>query len=360
MQNENKSPVPKKDKNNRIVRWVGGGALAFTLAFGGGYILNTNNVTHAQTAQATTSGTPGTTVTPSTGSTGQNDRSAQNQFGQKGRHGGHGPDQDGGKQGDKNHGHGSISTVSSDNLTITRPDNSTQKVVLSSSTTYSDLGKTIAAGDLKNGMKVDVEGTLNSDGSLQATTVRVEHDRLGGTVTAINGNSITVQENGKGPHGGGRGMHNPTGTGTGSTTPSIGTTGTTTTRTIVVNSNTIYHAGGQASQLSNIAIGSQINAEGTLSTDGTSLDAQQVSIKLPQYHGQVTAVNGSTITLQDGNTTRTVEVNSNTKYLNGTATASLNDIKTGVNLEAEGTVDSSGKLTASLLQLGRMRGGHGH
>jgi len=217
-------------------------------------------------------------------------------------------------------------------------------------------------------MNVEVEGSLNSDGSFQATSVKVEHARLSGTVTAINGNSITVQMDGRGAKGGDKGNTKPgSASGTTTPTPSTGTTqSTTTTKTIVVDSSTVYLAAGQSSQLSNITVGSRVEAEGALSSDSSSLTALQVTIQMPEYHGQVTAVNGSTITLQDRDGTHTVVVNSNTKYLNGTATSALTDVKVGTNLEAEGTVDSAGSLTASQIQIGQGQGmgkgmgGHGH
>jgi hypothetical protein len=142
------------------------------------------------------------------------------------------------------------------------------------------------------------------------------------------------------------------------------TNNTATTKTVTVDSSTTYSAAGQSVQMSAIAVGSRVDVEGVLSSDNTSLTALQINIQMPEYRGQVTAVNGSTITLQDRNGTLTIEVNSSTKYLNGTTAANLSDVKTGVNLEAEGQVDSSGKMTASLIQLGQPQqgpgGGQGH
>jgi len=116
MQDENNMPVSKKGKNKRFVRMVGGAALAATLAFGGGSLLHSAaTTTYAQTASPTTPDSGSVTVAPSTG---------QNRFnGGPGR----GQKQDGNHQADTNHSRGTISAVSSDTLTITRPDSSTQK-----------------------------------------------------------------------------------------------------------------------------------------------------------------------------------------------------------------------------------------
>lgn len=241
------------------------------------------------------------------------------------------------------HSGGTISSISGNTMTLTTPNNSSVKVNLSSSTTYTDLGKAISLSSLKAGEKVEVSGQTNSDNSLNATVVNIQHDRLGGTVTAVNGNNITVQVGGPG----GRGPKPDTSSTTNSSTPA------TTTKTIVVSSSTTYDEAGQSAQLSSIAVGDHIKAQGTLSSDGNSLNALQVSVQLPDYHGQVTSVSGNTITLQDRSGTHQIEVNSSTKYLNGTASAALSDVKTGSNLSAQGSIDSSGKMTATQIQLGQ-------
>jgi len=257
-----------------------------------------------------------------------------------------------------NHAGGSISAISGNSLTLTRADGSTTKVNVDASTTYQDLGQSSNLSALKTGIKVDVAGMLGSDGSLNAQVVNIQHDHLGGTVTAISGNTITVQGGGgPGRDGNGKGPR-PGGAANGSTSTATAAAATATTRTITVSSDTSYLTAGQASQLSNIKVGDQIEAAGTLSSDGNSLTALQVTVRLPDYRGQVTAVNGNTITLQDRGTTRTVEVTSSTKYLNGTTSAALSDVKAGVNIEAQGQLDASGKLTATTIQLGQPQQPH--
>jgi hypothetical protein len=259
-----------------------------------------------------------------------------------------------------NHAGGTISALDANSLTITKPDNTKVKVSLNSATKYQDLGKTINLSDLKTGLRVEVAGETGSDGSLSAEVVNVQHDQLGGTITAINGSTLTVQVHGRGGKGGrpngGAAMTPPTppsGAGN-SATSSATTTPATTTKTITVSDSTVYLQGGQTIQLSGLAVGQRINVAGTLSSDGNSLAALQIVVELPRYDGQVTSVNGSTIVLQDrSGASRTIEVNSSTKYMNGQATASLSDVKAGVSLHVEGTVDSSGKMTASLVQLGQ-------
>ena len=269
------------------------------------------------------------------------------------------------------HANGTVSAIDSGSLTLTKSDNSTVKVTLSASTTYTDLGKAITVADLKTGTRLEVGGTTNSDGSLSAEVVSVQHDRIGGSVTAVNGNTLTIQvagRDGQGPMPGGPGGRGaPAPSGSSSTTPATPGTGSTTTtapavttKTITVSGSTVYLENGQSVALSEIAVGTNINAEGTLSTDGSSLTALQVMIQLPHYQGQVTSVTGNTIVVQDRDgTSKTITVNSDTKYLNGQTAAALTDVKVGSNIGAEGKVDASGALTATQVQLGQQGPGQG-
>lgn len=256
---------------------------------------------------------------------------------------------------------GTISALDASSVTITKADNTTIKATLSSTTSYQDLGQASSLANLKSGMRVEIAGLLNSDGTLSAEVINVQHDRLGGTITAINGNSLIVRVEGPGGNGKGPGRNKPgdaaTTPGSPTTAPSTATTTATVTKTITVDSSTVYLEGGQSIKLSDLAVGDKINAAGALSSDGNSLSALQVTVQLPHYQGQVTNITGSTIVIQDRSGTRTIEVNTTTKYLNGQASAALSDIKVGSNLGVEGKVDANGKMTASMVQLGQVQGG---
>jgi len=96
--------------------------------------------------------------------------------------------------------------------------------------------------DVAVGSDIDAQGSKSGD-TFTATTVKVKLPHIGGGVIAKTSDSITVKD--------------PDGT----------------TRTIHVTGSTTYQVKGQATgSLSDIAVGDQINAEGTLRADG-SLDA---------------------------------------------------------------------------------------
>jgi uncharacterized protein DUF5666 len=135
------------------------------------------------------------------------------------------------------------------------------------------------------------------------------------------------------------------------------------TRTITVDSGTTYSKSGATIALGDLKVGDQIGFRETKETDG-SFTIDSIQVVLPHLGGQVTAVNGSTITVtgRDG-TTGTITVSGSTTYtVNGNG-ASLADVKVGMFLVAEGTLDSTGALAATNVHAGDPgtggRGDHG-
>jgi hypothetical protein len=135
------------------------------------------------------------------------------------------------------------------------------------------------------------------------------------------------------------------------------------TRTITVDSGTTYAKGGATIALADLKVGDQVGFKQTKETDG-SYTIDKVAVILPHLGGLVTAISGSTITVagRDG-TTGTITVTGTTTYQVAGAAASLADVKVGMVLMAEGTSNSDGSLTASVVHAGtfgdRGPGGHG-
>jgi len=125
------------------------------------------------------------------------------------------------------------------------------------------------------------------------------------------------------------------------------------TRTITVDSGTTYSKSGATIALGDLKVGDEIGFRQTLESDGTwSIDA--VAVILPRAGGQVTKIDGSTITVtQRDGSTATITVNAQTTYsVNGTQGKALSDLKVGMLLVAEGTKNSDGSLTASNVRAG--------
>jgi hypothetical protein len=223
-----------------------------------------------------------------------------------------------------------ITRVASDSFTTKRADGTAVTVKTTSSTQYFRAGKSIDRSALTTGTAIRVQGTRNSDGSVTATRIDVALAGAHGKVTAINGNDITVQDERN----------------TGST------------QVIHTSSSTTFTRAGQASSLSAVTVGGEISAAGTKNSDG-SLQAEAVQIVLPHAGGQITAVNGSTLTVQNRGGTQTIHLSGSTKITSVTfgtsgpveAPATANDLKVGVNIQAAGTTASDGSLNAETVKI---------
>jgi hypothetical protein len=132
------------------------------------------------------------------------------------------------------------------------------------------------------------------------------------------------------------------------------------TRTITVDAGTTYTESGDAITRADLAVGDRIAFRQTLEDDGSwTIDA--VAVILPHVGGEVTAVSGSTITVEqrDG-TTATITVNSDTEYQVNGDNAALADVEVGMFLVAAGTENADGSLTATDVRAGeRGMGGRG-
>lgn len=138
------------------------------------------------------------------------------------------------------------------------------------------------------------------------------------------------------------------------------------TRTITVDSGTTYSKSGTTMTLADLAVGDEIAFRQTHETDG-SWTIDSVAVIPPHAGGQVTAVTGSTITVdQKDGTSVTISVTADTTYQVNGAAASLADIKVGMFLVAEGTENGASSLTATDVRAGDAgfrghggKGGHG-
>ncbi len=125
------------------------------------------------------------------------------------------------------------------------------------------------------------------------------------------------------------------------------------TRTITVDSGTTYTKAGATIALGDLKVGDEVGFRQTLESNGT-WSINSVSVILPTAGGQVTKIDGSTITVstRDGSTA-TIKVDGQTKYsVNGKEGAALSDVKVNMFLVAEGTKNSDGSLNASIVKAG--------
>ena len=139
-----------------------------------------------------------------------------------------------------------ISAIDGSNVSLKTNDGWTRTITIGSSTKVTKGSQTISAGDLRVGDQIVFGETKASDGSFTIDQVRVVLPIVGGQVTAVGTDSITIDQRGGGS------------------------------ATIHVDASTTYDIDGNATgKLSDITVGSRVVAEGTQRSDG-SLDASTV------------------------------------------------------------------------------------
>jgi len=158
-----------------------------------------------------------------------------------GAHAGPGMDRDGAR--------GTVTAITPTSITITGFGGTATTYTISSSTTFTKGSSPATASDVTVGARVDLQ--LTAVGSTTVASVRIDVPRIGGTVTAVNGNTITIIDE--------EGFW----------------------RTVSVSSSTTYAKGGSAASLADVTVGQMIRAEGSIAANHTTLDATSVNIGKP-------------------------------------------------------------------------------
>ncbi len=302
---------------------AGGGAAALvasggvnrTAAAGGVQNLSTAALSTSDVASVPGASAPATGGAYEDGYGGRGGRGAYGRFGGYGRGGGL-----------------TVTGVNGNTIAATGRGGQAVTVQVSATTAYTEAGTSASLSDVKPGSIIAARGTNGSSATtINATGVTIILPQEVGVVTGVNGSTLTL----------------------------TGFDGAT--RTVTVTSSTRYQKAGQGSDLSAIASGTAIAVEGTANGDG-SLTAVRVTIQVPRVVGQVTAVNGSSITVmgRDGIAV-TISTTGGTTYADAAgATASASMVRTGAFIIAEGTLSGDGKtLTAQRIVVAPMGAGRG-
>ena len=159
------------------------------------------------------------------------------------------------------HGFGgiTIAAISGSSISLETADGWTRTITVDSGTTYTESGDAIALSDLAVGDEIRFEQTLEDDGTYSIDAIAVIPPHVGGTVTAVSGSTITVEQRDG------------------------------TSATVSVTANTTYRvSGADDSALADVEVGMFLVAEGTENSDG-SLTATAVRASdpgsMPGRHG---------------------------------------------------------------------------
>ncbi len=208
---------------------------------------------------------------------------------------------------------GQITAINGTTLTISAASGNLT-VTTDNSTKFRRDGQAITLSDLKVGDNIAVVGKkTNNPIAAKGILVIVPHEA--GVVTGISGSNITIQRdylNG----------------------------------TIVTTGATVFSRGKDTITLADIKAGDHIRATGTANADGT-FAATRVFVQVPTTGGKVTAINGSTITIQRGTLSGTIVTTSTTTITRGGQTIKLSDITVGSTIVAQGKPNDDGTFTAT-------------
>jgi hypothetical protein len=182
---------------------------------------------------------------------------------------------------------GIVTALSATSLTVQQSSTVSVTLAIIPSTKFFEGSKSVGSSNLVSGESVSVR--LSSGAPMTAARIDIIIIKLGGVVTAVNNNAITITV--------ARGFA----------------------RTIDVSSTTTYTEGGAPATLNDVIVGLRINATGTVSTDQTVLDATSVSIPVPSHIvGTVTAASAASLTVQQANgASITLAINANTTFFEG-------------------------------------------
>lgn len=242
-------PGPPTRRPRRLGRATLALVTAGGLAVGGVGIAHaaTNSPAPTSTTGSTSRGaaTPGSPGAP--GAPGADGRPGGPAGGRQGHH--HGPR---GPHGDSATDLGGrITAVTASKLTVTDEFGRARSYTLTSSTRVHQGREQLQASALRTGERVHVRGkaTSGSSGTLTAVNVHVLHAHLGGVVTAVGNNSVTITDR--------DGF----------------------TRRISTSADTQYLQDRQSASADAVHSGSVVHAEGTVDGDGTTLDAGSINVR---------------------------------------------------------------------------------
>jgi hypothetical protein len=218
---------------------------------------------------------------------------------------------------------GIVTALSSRSIVVEGPVGTSTTYSLSASTTFSEGDQMVSQSSLNLGERVVIR--TSSITSTSALSVDVVLVHLAGRVTSVSGNAVTIVD--------AEGFS----------------------RAIEVSSITTYDENGNAATLTNVVVGSKIDAVGTVDADETSLDARMIYITSPIttrieiVNGTVTALSVDSITLSvRDNDSATFAITASTSFKQGDVDATQAALVLGDQVTLRATVVSDSATNTSI------------
>lgn len=214
----------------------------------------------------------------------------------------------------------SITAINGSKLSLQTTDGWT-RTIDATGATITKAGQNIGLADLKVGDAINFRELRQSDGSYKITTITVVVPSASGAVTAVTSTTVTISQPGG------------------------------TSRTLNLTGSTTYTQGGATVSKSALVVGSRISAQGTVDSSGT-FTATAIDIAPATVQGIVASKTASTIVVTtSAGKTETVNVTASTKYsVRGQSNPTLANVAVGDRIAAQGTLNSDGSLTATIVE----------
>ncbi|HEY5495416.1 MAG TPA: DUF5666 domain-containing protein [Candidatus Limnocylindrales bacterium] len=219
----------------------------------------------------------------------------------------------------------SVTAIDGTKLSLTTADGWT-RTIDAAGATVTKSGQTVDLSTLKVGDSIVFDQSRQTDGTFKITAIQLVLPHADGTVKSVGDSSVTLtQRDG-------------------------------TDKVVQLTGSTTYQLAGAASKAAAstkaaLTGGAAVDAEGTTATDGT-FTATLVTIRAAQAGGTVTAKTGTsiTVTTRDGSSLK-IDVDSSTTYLvAGTTAPTLSNVAVGAIVIAEGTRNTAGTFSATVVR----------
>jgi hypothetical protein len=220
-----------------------------------------------------------------------------------------------------------VTSVDGNRIGLKTEDGWTRTITITADTEITRGGEAATAADLQVGDTIVLRQRRNDDGTFTVTRIAVPSPRLGGVVTKVEGNTVTVTAR--------RGES----------------------LTLTVDGATKYFLGRDAGTKADLKVGSRIAARGALG-GGPGFRATEIRIAPPLITGRVTSVTGTTITVEQRDGTKiTIHVAADTQFrVRGKgADAKIADVVVGAKIAATGSLRADGSMDATVVLAGKVR-----
>ena len=221
-----------------------------------------------------------------------------------------------------------IASIDGSTIGLKTDDGWTRTITVGADTKIDKDGKTATVGDLKVGDRLILREQRNADGSYTVTGLSVYLPVVAGTVSAINGNDVTIKLR------------------DGST------------RTVTLTGSTTFKVGPTDGKKSDLKVDSVVVVSGTDGPgDAFTAATVRIQIRLDRVGGEVLSKTKDSITVKQRDGSKaTIQIGAGTKFfVQGTTTPGLDDVAVGMRLSAVGTKNSDGSLDAAWVAAGKPR-----